>query len=64
DAFTSGDEASATQRAERAVDAIEAADGRGRLRVGVAGGIILLLDALAMGVLFRRRRARRGHASA
>ncbi|HEX7225068.1 MAG TPA: hypothetical protein VF367_05775 [Candidatus Limnocylindria bacterium] len=64
DAFTSGDEASATQRAERAVDAIEAADGRGRLRVGVAGGIILLLDALAMGVLFRRRRARRGLASA
>jgi hypothetical protein len=55
DAFESGELQQATTAAERVVDARQGADATGRVRVVIAGGAVLLLDALGMGLLFSRR---------
>jgi hypothetical protein len=59
DAFEAGELQQASDAAERAMDARQGADGAGRIRVLVAGGAVLLLDALGMGLLFGRRQRRR-----
>jgi hypothetical protein len=59
DAFESGDLDRATAAAARAAEAREGADDAGRVRVVVAGGAVLLLDALGLGLLFGRRQRRR-----
>ncbi len=59
DAFESGDLEQAGQAAARAAAARDGADDAGRVRVLVAGGAILLLDALFLGLLFGRRQRRR-----
>ncbi|HEX5579416.1 MAG TPA: hypothetical protein VFY43_07105 [Candidatus Limnocylindria bacterium] len=61
DAFEAGDLDQATAAAVRATDARAGADDAGRLRVLAAGGAVLLLDALGLGLLFSRR-GRRHHA--
>ena len=59
DAFESGELDQASAAAGRAADARAGADDAGRVRVVVAGGSILLLDALVLGLLFSRRQHRR-----
>ena len=59
DAYENGEDADAVERAAEARSARDAAENRGRLRVGIAGGSVLALDLLAMGVLFAVRRRRR-----
>jgi hypothetical protein len=59
-AFEQGDPGSATQNAIAAAGQRARAADAGRLRVGVAGGAVLLLDGLAIGGLVLRRRRRRG----
>lgn len=60
-AFGAGDEDEATRRAESAGALASGAADEGRLRVTLAGGGILLVDALAMAglALLRRRRRQR-----
>ena len=62
-AFEAGDEDAATAEAEAAIELASGAADDGRLRVAVAGGGILLVDALAMATLavFWNRRRRRRH---
>ena len=57
-AFEDGDEAAARERADDARAVADGAADQGRLRVGIAGGGILLLDLLAMAGLGLRRRRR------
>ncbi|HEY8180190.1 MAG TPA: hypothetical protein VIH33_07285 [Candidatus Limnocylindria bacterium] len=58
DAFESGDLELADQAASRAAAARDGADDAGRVRVVVAGGTILVLDALFLGLLFGQRQRR------
>ncbi|HEX6474408.1 MAG TPA: hypothetical protein VF114_04895 [Candidatus Limnocylindria bacterium] len=60
DAFESGELEQASAAAGRAVEARQGADEAGRLRVVIAGGAVLVLDALGMGLLLSRRGRRRG----
>ncbi len=64
DAFESGDLEQAGQAAARAAAARDGADDAGRVRVLVAGGTILLLDALFLGLLFGQRQRRRNRQAA
>jgi hypothetical protein len=64
DAFESGDLEKAGEAATRAATARDGADDAGRVRVLVAGGTILLLDALFLGLLFGRRQRRRNRQAA
>ena len=59
EAFESGDLDRATAAAARAADVRGGADDAGRVRVTVAGGAVLLLDALGLGLLFARRQRHR-----
>jgi hypothetical protein len=58
-AFETGDEVEAGEAAAAAVEAINASGQRGRLRVILVGGGILLLDAAFLGLLAARRRRER-----
>ncbi len=64
DAFESGDLALADQAAARAAAARDGANDAGRVRVLVAGGTILLLDALFLGLLFGQRQRRHARPAA
>jgi hypothetical protein len=57
-AFSDGDLAAATRAAWQVVDGSSHAADAGRVRVAVAGGGVLLLDGIGMGILFNRRRQR------
>ena len=64
DAFESADLEQAGQAAARAAAARDGADDAGRVRVLVAGGTILLLDAMFLGLLFGQRQRRRNRQTA
>ena len=64
DAFESADLEQAGQAAARAAAARDGADDAGRVRVLVAGGTILLLDAMFLGLLFGQRQRRRNRQAA
>lgn len=61
-AFEAGDVVEAGETAVAAAEALDASADRGRLRVSLVGGGILLLDAAFLGLLIARRR--RAHARA
>jgi hypothetical protein len=63
-AFEAGDMDAATSSAERAAAARGQAADAGRTRVAVAGGGVLLLDAIGLAYLFSRRRWRRANLAA
>ncbi len=63
-AYEAGELEAADRSLAAAAEARDGSDGAGRLRVGAAGGVILGLDLLAMGVAAaRRRRSRRARAA-
>jgi hypothetical protein len=64
DAFESGDLEQAGEAATRAATARDGAGDAGRVRVLIAGGTILLLDALFLGLLFGRKHRRRSRQAA
>ena len=59
DAFEAGELDDASAAATRASDARDAAEDAGRFRVVLAGGTVLALDMMVMGLLLGRRQRRR-----